>query len=90
LVYERMGDLRRAGDAAEQAITLFRMSADRYHEAETLIRLGSIRMSTGDADAAATAWQRAMHIFDELGDALADDLRSKLTEAWAPEPPAVG
>ncbi|MDG4786008.1 hypothetical protein O7626_08725 [Micromonospora sp. WMMD1102] len=62
----------------EQAVQLFRDSADRYHEAETLIRLGETREALADLPGAAAAWRRAAQIYDDLGDPAAEETRRRL------------
>jgi len=46
-----------------------------------LVHLGDARARLGDTDAARAAWQKALSIYEEIGDASAEDVRRRLTES---------
>ena len=59
---------------------MFRDSADRYHEAQTLVRLGDTLAAMDDRAAGQDAWRQATEIYDSLGDPAADDTRNRLAQ----------
>jgi DNA-binding SARP family transcriptional activator/tetratricopeptide (TPR) repeat protein len=62
----------------QQALHLYRESGDRYNEADTLQSLGDTYLAADDPGSAASAWQNALTILDELGLPEAGGLRAKL------------
>ena len=79
--YQGQGDIERAAELFERSARLFGESADRFHVAEVLVHLGDARARLGDTDAARAAWQKALSIYEEIGDASAEDVRRRLTES---------
>ena len=66
-----------------QALQLFREFGDRFDEAQILVHLGDTSILADDPESAATAWQDAVTIFDDLGRPEAADLRAKLSNLAA-------
>ncbi|GAB3411495.1 hypothetical protein [Flindersiella endophytica] len=60
---------------------LFLDLGDRFHEAETLTRLGDTHHSMGSTRLARAAWRRAVSILDDLDHPAADEVRAHLTSA---------
>jgi tetratricopeptide (TPR) repeat protein len=77
--YRGLGDHARALGCYRRSVERFRDAASRYHEAKGLIRLGDEYLATADLPAAATAWQEAARIFEELDDPAADGARERLS-----------
>jgi DNA-binding SARP family transcriptional activator/tetratricopeptide (TPR) repeat protein len=78
--------LARYGEATacyQQARQLCREIDDPYDEAQILVHLGDTSLLAGDPESAATAWQDAVTIFDELDLPEAADLRAKLSSLTA-------
>ncbi|GAA2024781.1 BTAD domain-containing putative transcriptional regulator [Polymorphospora rubra] len=76
--HHRLGRHDEALRCYRRALDLHRALGDRYDEAEVLANLGDTYQSIGDPEAAGSAWQDALAIFDELDHPDADGLRIKL------------
>jgi tetratricopeptide (TPR) repeat protein len=82
-----LGDHRRAITYCQQALALQQRLGDRYHEAETLTRIGDTHHAGNEDAAAHEAWRLALTIIEELGHPDADLVRSKLRSARQPRFP---
>lgn len=65
-VHHHLRERRRAVACYERAVRLFRENGSRYHEAESLTRLGDTYRAAGRPDAARAVWQQARDILDDL------------------------
>jgi tetratricopeptide (TPR) repeat protein len=79
-VHHQLGDHQQATRCFRRALDLYREAGHHHGETDTLIRLGDLLRSTGDADGARDAWQQALATLDALGEPEADDIRAKLRE----------
>jgi len=66
----------------------FEELGDRYHQADILVHLGDTHQAAGDLAEAEQARLRALRIFDDLGHAAAEPLRTQLHVAGANPPSA--
>jgi tetratricopeptide (TPR) repeat protein len=82
-----LGDHRRAITYCQQALALQQRLGDRYHEAETLTRIGDTHHAGNEDAAVHEAWRLALTIIEELGHPDADLVRSKLRSARQPRFP---
>jgi tetratricopeptide (TPR) repeat protein len=81
------GNLAEAAACYQRALSLFRESGGRYHQADTLNHLGDTLHAADDLPQAREAWQQALSIFDELGHLSADEIRVKLANLDRQVPP---
>ncbi|GIJ56631.1 hypothetical protein Vau01_041470 [Virgisporangium aurantiacum] len=65
-VHHHRGEYRAAIDCYRRALDLFRSRGDRYHEADTLTRLGDSLLAAGDPDGAGQARREATTILVQL------------------------
>ncbi|MFJ8269342.1 ATP-binding protein [Streptomyces sp. NPDC094154] len=70
-----LGDFQEAEDHLGRALGTFRDFTDRRSEALTLSRLGDVSAGRHALAAARDLWTQAAAIYEELGDALSDELR---------------
>lgn len=75
---QRLGEHQQAIASYRRATRIFRDNGARYLSAESLSNLGDCQAAAGDADAAIRAWQHALTILDDLGDAGAGLLCDKI------------
>ena len=76
----RQGRISDALDHYRQAQGIFREIGDQRTEASILVELGQAQRAGGQADAARQSWQAALDMFEELGDARAEQVRSQLRD----------
>ncbi|GAB3979189.1 hypothetical protein GCM10029978_073900 [Actinoallomurus acanthiterrae] len=79
-------DLRRFPDAIDhyrRALRIFREKRDRRWTARTLFGLGEAQSADHQTDAALRSWQEALAIFTDLGDPMADEIKTRLTALTA-------
>jgi tetratricopeptide (TPR) repeat protein len=79
-INHRLGRYELARSDYHQALERFREAGSRLGEGDTLASLGDLHRSAGDAEAAREAWQEALEILLEIGQAGAADIRLKLDE----------
>lgn len=77
--YLALGDVEQALFYIHQALSLRRKIGDRWGPAETLEVLGQALDANGDPAGARASWAEAANLFDELGDAQAEQVRRRLT-----------
>jgi tetratricopeptide (TPR) repeat protein len=70
----------------ENALGISQALGDERAVARALANLGRVHAATGDMEAAADRWRRALVIFEELGDTQADDVRHQLAAHGLAEP----
>lgn len=75
-----MRDLEGAAEAYERALVAWRDTGERYYEAETLVRLGELRVDSGDQRGAVDALRSALVFYEELGLSQADGVRTRLSD----------
>ena len=61
-----------AKDYLEQAVQLFQQLADRFSEAESILRLGVVHVSLSEYEEARTAYQKALPLFQQIGEKLGE------------------
>jgi DNA-binding SARP family transcriptional activator/Tfp pilus assembly protein PilF len=77
-VHHRRGDNETAARHYREAISIHRRRDDRYHRAQTLVRLGDLLAEAGDPAGAHDAWHEALDVFDQIDHPDADTVRAKL------------
>ncbi|MEU0968970.1 BTAD domain-containing putative transcriptional regulator [Streptomyces sp. NPDC005917] len=77
----------RALECYEHALELYREIRDRYLEADTLVHIGDTHRAARHDPQAALAWREALGILDEIGHPEAGQLRDRLEDLPAPDPP---
>jgi tetratricopeptide (TPR) repeat protein/transcriptional regulator with XRE-family HTH domain len=77
-VHCQLGQYREALSCYQNSYELVRALGDRQFEAEAIAKVGDTHRTAGDADAARTAWQDALAIFNALDHPDADQVRAKL------------
>ncbi|WP_240958011.1 AfsR/SARP family transcriptional regulator [Streptomyces chilikensis] len=85
--HHHLAEYSEAVDCYRRALDLDRGLGDRYGETEILCHLGDTRLAAGDPEAAREAWHQALRIADEIGHPSAHDLRGKLGDGQADQPP---
>jgi DNA-binding SARP family transcriptional activator len=84
--YERSGDTTRALQYYRRAISLddgLDRLANRYYQADTLLRFGDLNRTVGDGETALGAWQRALDILEDIGHPEAVQVRERMHDAWS-------
>ncbi|GIJ43390.1 SARP family transcriptional regulator [Virgisporangium aliadipatigenens] len=76
LAQHHLGRYAEAARSYQRGLTLLREIGDRYHEAETLVRLGDNAQAAGASGAA--DWREALRILTDLDNPVADAVRSRL------------
>jgi hypothetical protein len=76
--HRKRGELPRALDWLDQAVTVFRDAADQWSEADALDRRGQVLREVGRVEEATTSFRAAMALFDALDDPRAAELRARL------------
>jgi tetratricopeptide (TPR) repeat protein len=66
-LYRHLGDPTRAVRCYQLAADLRAASAQPYHQAQTLLRLGDTHAAAGDTAAARQVWQQALSLLTDLG-----------------------
>jgi tetratricopeptide (TPR) repeat protein len=77
-VYRDMGDLRSTVAHLEQALAASMSVVDLWGRAAFLRKLGDIHHELGEDDHARHAWEKALQLFEELGDTRAAGIRAQL------------
>ena len=75
-----VGQYGQAREYYHQVLFLARRLADRRGEAEALWGLGHIASDTADRGQACELWRNALEIFEELGVAFAETVRSAMDQ----------
>ena len=65
-VYRSMGDIESARQQDEQALALFRQAGIRMGEADVLLSLGELDLTSGDLDAAFDRFRQALSLSEDL------------------------
>ncbi|MGH3712014.1 MAG: tetratricopeptide repeat protein [Micromonosporaceae bacterium] len=78
--HSQLGRYRQAVDYYQQAIDWCHQHGDGRDQAVKLIDLGDTYHTAGDHAAARDAWQRALHLLDEIGHPDTDKLRKRIAE----------
>lgn len=73
-------DFDGADEAYERSLTAWRDTGERYYEAGTLVRLGELRVDSGDQGGAVDALRSALVFYEELGLSQAEGLRTRLSD----------
>jgi DNA-binding SARP family transcriptional activator/tetratricopeptide (TPR) repeat protein len=77
-VRDRLDQRDAALDAYRTSLALARRANDRCLQADTLQRIGDLRVAAGDSVGARDVWWEAATLFESVGHPEADRLRSKL------------
>jgi tetratricopeptide (TPR) repeat protein len=62
----------------QESLQGFRAFGSLFNEAEVLTHLGDTHQAIGDSDGARTAWQKALHISDQLAHPIVGEVRARL------------
>lgn len=73
-------DFEGAEEAYERSLVAWRDTGERYYEAETLVRLGELRVDSGDQHGAVDALRSALVFYEELGLSKAGGVRTRLSD----------
>ncbi|GAA0976411.1 BTAD domain-containing putative transcriptional regulator [Acrocarpospora macrocephala] len=84
-VHQRAGRHDIALDGYGQALELARAIGDLYQQARTLDQMGFSLLNTGNAGRSEECWQQALALYDQLGVPEAEDTRTRLGAAHAPD-----
>jgi DNA-binding SARP family transcriptional activator/tetratricopeptide (TPR) repeat protein len=82
-VRDRLGQHDDAVDCYRRALGLLLQVSDRSEQAGVLTRLGDAHRALGDRTAAREAWQQALAVLDDLDDAGAAQVESRLDDLRA-------
>jgi len=77
--YGELEDYPQAIAHYEEAVAMYRILGDLHSEAGSLLRLGDIRLASGDLAAARSAWEQALALLDQVPGADTSEARQRLT-----------
>jgi DNA-binding SARP family transcriptional activator len=76
--YGELEDYPQATAHYEEAVAMYRILGDPHSEAGSLLRLGDIRLASGDLAAARCSWEQALALLDQVPGADASEARRRL------------
>jgi DNA-binding SARP family transcriptional activator/tetratricopeptide (TPR) repeat protein len=76
--YGELEDYPQAVAHYDEAVAMYRILGDPHSEANSLLRLGDIRLAAGDMTAARCSWEQALALLDQVPGADTSEARRRL------------